>query len=95
LEIGKNEQRDLRKFQANCLKIIDTFRIQTALGLLSLHKEFGPERLEKACRHASQSGGWTVKNIRSFLKHGLDKKAIQLSIPELSNNAHEHLRGAN
>lgn len=83
-----------------CSTIISNSRhpsvgIQTALGLLSLHKEFGQERVEKACRHASQSGGWTVKNIRSFLKHGLDKKAVQLSIPALSINAHENLRGAN
>jgi len=69
--------------------------IQASLGLLSLHKEFGQDRLEKASRHANQSGGWTVKNIRSFLKCGLDKKAVQLSIPQLSIDAHENLRGAN
>lgn len=81
-----------------CSTIISNSRhpsigIQASLGLLSLHKEFGHERLESACKHANQSGGWTVKNIRSYLKNGMDKKNFQLPIPDLTVRLHENVRG--
>lgn len=67
--------------------------IQACLGLLSLHKEFGPERLELACMHANQSGGWRVRNIRSYLKNGMDRQNIQLPIPDLTLKMHANVRG--
>ncbi len=81
-----------------CAAIIDNSRhpsvgIQASLGLLSMHKEFGPERLEAACRHANQSGGWTIRNIRAYLKNGMDKRNVQLAIPDLKLGVHENVRG--
>ena len=81
-----------------CSTIINNSRhpslgIQASLGLLRLHKEFGHERLELACHHANQSGGWTVKKIRAYLKNGMDKKNVQLPIPDLSVGIHENVRG--
>lgn len=67
--------------------------IRAALGLLSLHKEFGQERLECACRRAAATGSWSVSSLRSMLKHGLDQQSIQLSIPDLHNVVHANIRG--
>jgi len=68
--------------------------IRACLGLLSLHKEFGQERLEAACRRAVASGSWSVSSIRSMLKHGLDQQILQLTIPDLHNVVHGNIRGA-
>ena len=69
--------------------------MRACLGLLSLHKDFGRERLEAACRRALSTETWSVTSIRSMLKHGLDQQSVQLSIPDLHNIAHSNIRGAN
>jgi transposase len=51
------------------------------LGLLSLEKEYGRERLESACRHAATHKSWTVTSIHRVLKANLDRQFVQLSIP--------------
>jgi len=68
--------------------------IRACLGLLSLHKEFGTERLEAACRRAATAGSWSVTSLRSILKHGLDKQVQQLAIPDLHHIVHPNIRGA-
>jgi transposase len=68
--------------------------LRACLGLLSLHKEYGAGRLENACRRASLLPRWSVSNVRSLLKSGLDKQIIQLPIPNLSISDHENIRGA-
>lgn len=68
--------------------------LRAALGLLSLHKEFGQERLESACRRAAATGSWSVSSLRSMLKNGLDQQILQLSIPDLHNLVHANIRGS-
>lgn len=68
--------------------------IRHSLGLLSLHKEFGGERLENACRRAAVTGSWSIASLRSMLKHGLDHQHLQLSIPDLHDLQHPNIRGA-
>jgi hypothetical protein len=68
--------------------------LRACLGLLSLHKEYGSDRLESACKRAATSHGWTVSNIRSLLKNGLDRQAVQLSLLQLNIPTHENVRGA-
>lgn len=68
--------------------------LRACLGLLSLHKEFSAERLEAACVRAACFPHCSVSNIRSFLKHNLDKQSIQLPIPNLTLHHHENVRGA-
>ena len=46
---------------------------RSCLGLLSLAKRFGKERLEVACHHALQLGSPTRRSVLSILERGLDR----------------------
>lgn len=46
---------------------------RTCLGLLSLTKKYGKERLELACRRAKHINAMSYKSISSILKKSLDK----------------------
>lgn len=61
------------------------------LGVLSLEKQFGCDRLDAACRRALTFSYWSCASIRSMLKHGLEEKVVQL--PILSPTLHENVRG--
>lgn len=68
---------------------------RSCLGLLSLHKRYGHERLEVACGRALNLGSCTRHSVKTILEAGLDR------IPEISNQpplpltvSHENLRGA-
>jgi hypothetical protein len=69
-------------------------RYRRCLGVLSLEKDFGAERLEAACRRAAALPGWSPSSLRSMLRNGLDRKVIQLPLPPLSVSMHENIRGA-
>lgn len=69
-------------------------RYRRCLGVLSLEKDFGSERLEAACRRAATLPGWSPSSLRSMLRNGLDRKVIQLPLPPLSVTSHENIRGA-
>jgi hypothetical protein len=66
-------------------------RFRRCLGVLSLEKDFGAERLEAACKRALSLPGWSPSSLRSMLKHGLERNVIQL--PLLPNMTHENIRG--
>lgn len=66
-------------------------KFRRCLAVLSLEKDFGAERLEAACRRALELSYWSPSSLRSMLKHGLDRKVIQL--PILPAIAHENIRG--
>ncbi|MGH2507576.1 MAG: IS21 family transposase [Ktedonobacteraceae bacterium] len=68
--------------------------VRTCLGLLSLHEDYGAQRLEAACRRAAVAGSWSVSSLRSMLKHGLDRQVLQLVIPNLNQSTHSNIRGA-
>lgn len=70
---------------------------RACLGLLSLTKKYGKERLEAACRRAQQIGGMNYKSIASILSNSLDKvplehteKPSKTTLPLM----HENVRGA-
>ena len=70
---------------------------RACLGLLSLTKKYGKERLEAACRRAQHIGGMNYKSIASILSNSLDKvplehaeKPSQTTLPLM----HENVRGA-
>lgn len=66
-------------------------RFRRCLGVLSLEKDFGAERLEAVCERAQSLPGWSPSSLRSMHKHGLDRKVVQL--PLLPNISHENIRG--
>lgn len=57
------------------------------LGILSLEKECGSERLEAACKRASLQMNWTITSIRHLLEARVDQSFIQLTIPRLTVSA--------
>ena len=70
---------------------------RACLGLLSLSKKYGKNRLEAACRRAQHIGGMNYKSIASILRKSLDKVPLQdkepskqVSLPLL----HDNVRGA-
>lgn len=55
----------------------------SCLGILSLEKEYGSERLEETCKRAAVQMNWTISSIRYMLEEGLDQTFVQLTIPQL------------
>ena len=70
---------------------------RACLGLLSLTKKYGAERLEAACRRAQHIGAMNYKSIASILANSLDKVPLddagaptQTTLPF----DHDNVRGA-
>ena len=66
----------------------------SCLGLRSLAKCYGPERLEAACQRALDIQGLSYKSIRSILQNGLDRQALAEPAQESPPVAHGNVRGA-
>jgi len=65
---------------------------RSCLGILSLEKRFGPERLEAACARAVLIKGVNYRSIKSILENNLDSKPLkprQEPLPFF----HENIRG--
>ena len=67
---------------------------RACLGLFSLGKRYGPERLEAACARALHAGTPRYRSVKSILIAGLDRLSsedaqITLTLPP----AHAHVRG--
>jgi len=50
---------------------------RTCLGVLSLTKTYGPERVDAACKRGVTIRARTVTSIRSILKTGLDRAFLE------------------
>ncbi len=49
--------------------------VRAVLGVLSLKKKYGRDRLEAACRRAVELGGYSRRTVLSILEKGIDKAA--------------------
>lgn len=72
---------------------------RSCLGLLSLSRQYDPQRLERACQRARVIGSPSVKSIKSILKQGIDQLGLPLdknnkSAEESNADRHENIRGA-
>jgi len=65
---------------------------RACLGLLSLTKRYGKERLEAACVLALELGTTQSRHVRAILKTSADQ-ARSDSAPEWTSPAHAHVRG--
>ncbi|EQD42056.1 Integrase catalytic region, partial [mine drainage metagenome] len=66
---------------------------RSCLGILSLEKSYGKERLETAAKRALLLGSFSYKSIKSILDKGLDQ--LPYLLPLLHEPIlHENLRGA-
>ena len=67
---------------------------RACLGILSLAKKYGKERLEAACFRAEKIGGLHYKNLASILATSLDKLPIETDKKESLPATHDNVRGA-
>ena len=66
---------------------------RSALGLLSLSKRYGKDRLEAACALALTLGTCQYRHVKGILSSGRDQ--VPPAAPDLwSSPAHDHVRGA-
>jgi len=67
---------------------------RAALGIITLAKKFGKERVEAACKRALAIGGISFRSVKSILETGMDKKP--LPEPKTASPAitHSNIRGA-
>lgn len=62
------------------------------LGLLSLAKRYGPERLEAACATAIELDAVYYRHVRDILARGSDRVETS-GTPQWVSPAHDNLRG--
>jgi transposase len=69
---------------------------RSCLGLLSLAKQYGPERLEKATKRAFFLNSPTRSTVLSILKNGLENQPLQTEEERKEHviKEHENVRGA-
>jgi len=66
---------------------------RACMGLMSMGKKYGNDRLEAACRRAIITNCVSYKSIQSILKTGLDQQALpEMQIPQ-HMPAHDNIRG--
>jgi len=65
---------------------------RSCLGVLSLEKKYGVQRVNLACRRAVEYGAYSYKSIKNILEKGLDK-VIELPAEHRSLPEHENIRG--
>lgn len=65
---------------------------RSCLGILSLIKSYGPERIEAAARRGNEIGATTYGSIKSILQNGLDR-AFNQNTPDPSPIRHVNIRG--
>jgi transposase len=66
---------------------------RSALGIITLAKRFGKERVEAACTRALAIGGTSFKSVRSILETGLDKKPLPEPRTASQTITHSNIRG--
>jgi transposase len=69
---------------------------RSCLGILRLEKQYGPERLEAACRRAVRVHARSYRHVHSILKHGLDRIALDEANEEAEPRLpleHDNVRG--
>jgi transposase len=67
---------------------------RSCLGIMSLAKQYSPERLENACYRALMIKGFSYKSVKSILKNGLDQQPLLFDETENTPPVtHENIRG--
>ena len=66
---------------------------RSALGIITLARKFGKERVEAACKRALAIGGLSYKSVKSILETGLDKKPLPEQRPAAQAITHSNIRG--
>jgi transposase len=67
---------------------------RSALGIITLAKRFGKERVEAACKRALAIGGISFKSVKSILETDMDKSPLPEPMTASSVITHSNIRGA-
>ena len=65
----------------------------SCLGIVTLDKKYGKERVEAACKRALAIGGTSYKSVKSILETGLDKKPLPEPRTAAPKITHSNIRG--
>jgi transposase len=65
---------------------------KVCLGILSLSKKYGNERVNNACKRALQFNYYSYKAVKKILEKGLDRVQEESAAPELP--LHNNIRGS-
>ena len=68
---------------------------RSCLGILSLVKSYGPERIEAAAKRGNDIGATTYGSIKSILQNGLDHAFAKPGTPDAAPIRHPNIRGRN
>ena len=69
--------------------------LRSGLGVVSLGRRYGLDRVERACRRACEIGSLSLHSVESILKNGLDRVAVeQADRLQAEIYLHENVRGA-
>jgi transposase len=66
---------------------------RACLGLMSLSRRYGPERLGAACERALASGAISYSSVKSILQENLDRIPLARPGETPAPPSHENLRG--
>ncbi len=66
---------------------------RSCLGILSLVKSYGPQRVEAAARRGNDIGATTYGSIKSILNNELDRAFAKPTLPDASPIRHVNIRG--
>ena len=67
---------------------------RSCLGLMSLGRRYGPERLDAACTRALAAGAVSYSSVKSILAENLDRVPLNATEALPAPPTHENLRGA-
>ena len=66
---------------------------RSCLGILSLVKSYGPDRIEAAAKRGNDIGATTYGSIKSILQNGLDRAFAKPGTPDAAPIRHPNIRG--
>lgn len=66
---------------------------RSCLGIVSLGKRYGAERVEAACARALAARAHSYRSVESILRTGLDAKPLEAPAPAPAHPDHDNLRG--
>lgn len=67
---------------------------RACLGLLSLSRDHGAERLDQACHQALRLASVRVKTVDNILRHRREQYALPIEEPPTTGPEHDNVRGA-
>jgi transposase len=67
---------------------------RSALGVISLSRKYGPERVEAACTRAMRLKIYRYQSVKSILAAGLDRQPLPQLVAPGAPLEHANIRGA-